>query len=389
MAQGGGQSGGMGGSPMGGGPFGGMYNSTNSTTTQDMMGGGGNNAPMGQTLGQLGLFGMGGQQDGYGGYGGGYNQMPQQGGGQMPQFANQYFQQMQQGPQNFNQGQIPEYASPFFQQMQQMQQQQPQAQLNQLMQGQPNRIANRPNPQQTINKATRPTTVEELYSKYLNRTPEKEGSEYWNKQFGPTIDADEISQFRKAAAPERAANRLPTTVEEMYSRYLDRAPDKRGLKHWNKAFGPSLDADEIALFRKTAAPELAAKREKDNQPTLNNAQQRMAELRDQREQKARQQRKADRLARRKPAPAPAPVQAPTDFSRMGQTGQFGDQGFASTLQNFAGQQYKDYAYNPGDQTFYKGGDKTSQGVGLGQVLQQGRAAGYKMASGGITSLRRR
>jgi hypothetical protein len=128
------------------------------------------------------------------------------------------------------------------------------------------------------------------------------------------------------------------------------------------------------------------------QPTLNRAQQQMAELRDQREQRDRQQRKAaNRLARRKPAPAlaPAPVQAPTDFSRMGQAGQFGDQGFAQTLRDFAGQQYKDYAYNPGDQTFYKGGDKTSQGVGLGQVLQEGRAAGYKMASGGIAALRRR
>jgi hypothetical protein len=74
---------------------------------------------------------------------------------------------------------------------------------------------------------------------------------------------------------------------------------------------------------------------------------------------------------------------------MGQAGQFGDQGFAQTLQNYAGQQYKDYAYNPGDQKFYKAGDKASQGVSLEQVLQQGRAAGYKMAHGGIASLRRR
>jgi hypothetical protein len=103
----------------------------------------------------------------------------------------------------------------------------------------------------------------------------------------------------------------------------------------------------------------------------------------------RQQRRADRLAKRNPAPASAPAPAPVDFSKMSQAGQFGDQGFAQTLRDFAGQQYKDYAYNPGDQTFYKGGDKASQGVGLGQVLQQGRAAGYKMANGGIAALRRK
>ena len=74
---------------------------------------------------------------------------------------------------------------------------------------------------------------------------------------------------------------------------------------------------------------------------------------------------------------------------MGQAGQFGNQGFAQGLQDYASKQYKDYAYNPTNQTFYKGGDKASQGMSLAQMLQQGRAAGYKMASGGITSLRRR
>jgi len=92
-----------------------------------------------------------------------------------------------------------------------------------------------------------------------------------------------------------------------------------------------------------------------------------------------QQRREDRLARRNPV----------DFSQMGQAGQFGTQGFAQGLQDYAGQQYRDYAYNPTNQTFYKGGDKTSQGTTLDQMLQQGRAAGYKMANGGIASLFRK
>jgi len=214
MAGGGGQAGEMGGSPLGGSPLGGAptggmggqstpnmgggYNPTNTTTTQDMMGRGGNNAPMGQTLGQLGLFGMGGQQFGFGPNTNNFG--APQGGGQVPDYANQYFQQMQQQPQqidsrynpmpqqmdgrynpmfqqmddgygnfggynpmpqqmgrgygnfgggygNFgrrqqSRGQIPRYNSPYMQQQpqpQQQQQPQPQqiSQLNQLMQGQP------------------------------------------------------------------------------------------------------------------------------------------------------------------------------------------------------------------------------------------------------------
>ena len=50
----------------------------------------------------------------------------------------------------------------------------------------------------------------------------------------------------------------PTTVEGLYRTYLDRTPEQQGLEHWNKHFGSSVDADEAALFRKSAAPELAA-----------------------------------------------------------------------------------------------------------------------------------
>jgi len=56
-------------------------------------------------------------------------------------------------------------------------------------------------------KAPTPTTVEELYGTYLGRASDKGGSDFWNKQFGSDVDANEISQFRGAAAPELAANR--------------------------------------------------------------------------------------------------------------------------------------------------------------------------------------
>jgi len=88
----------------------------------------------------------------------------------------------------------------------------------------------------------------------------------------PALAAFKLMQAQRAAQPQTpqyastpatggapAANApVPTTVEGLYSTYLDRTPDKGGLEHWNKTFGPSVDASEIAAFRTAAAPELAA-----------------------------------------------------------------------------------------------------------------------------------
>lgn len=158
---GGGQIGGMGASPVGSvagnineqpNMGGGMANSTNSTTTQDMMGRGGNATPFNQRMGQLGLFGMGGQQP-QGGFGVGYPQLQQQnplmqsdGGGfngnngqqQMPAYAQDYMG----GVANRPSGQ-PFLGQPSFEEQLALraanEQAQPQPQqlnqLNQLMQG--------------------------------------------------------------------------------------------------------------------------------------------------------------------------------------------------------------------------------------------------------------
>jgi hypothetical protein len=55
--------------------------------------------------------------------------------------------------------------------------------------------------------APTPTTVEELYGTYLGRTPEKGGLDFWNKHFGPSVDASEVERFKHATIPELAANR--------------------------------------------------------------------------------------------------------------------------------------------------------------------------------------
>lgn len=48
-----------------------------------------------------------------------------------------------------------------------------------------------------------------------------------------------------------------TTVSDLYSQILGRAPDEGGLSYWNNQFGDTVDANELATFKAAAAPELA------------------------------------------------------------------------------------------------------------------------------------
>jgi hypothetical protein len=107
-----------------------------------------------------------------------------------------------------------------------------------------------------------PTTVEGLYGTYLNRAPDKGGLDFWNKHFGSDIDAGEAALFRSSAAPEIAGKLLPvpTTVEGLYNTYLGRTSEKGGSDFWNKLFGPTVEADEANHFRLATLPELAANR---------------------------------------------------------------------------------------------------------------------------------
>jgi hypothetical protein len=52
-----------------------------------------------------------------------------------------------------------------------------------------------------------PTTVEGLYQTYLGRASDKGGLDFWNKHFGPTVDADEVARFKHATIPELAENK--------------------------------------------------------------------------------------------------------------------------------------------------------------------------------------
>ena len=55
-----------------------------------------------------------------------------------------------------------------------------------------------------------PLTVEDLYSKYLNRPAEQAGVDYWKQQFGSDISPTEVKQFLAAGTPELQSRGMNT-----------------------------------------------------------------------------------------------------------------------------------------------------------------------------------
>jgi hypothetical protein len=60
-------------------------------------------------------------------------------------------------------------------------------------------------------------------------------------------------------AQRASANATPNTVTDLYSTVLGRAPDAGGANYWQQQFGDTVDANEMDIFRNSAAPELAAR----------------------------------------------------------------------------------------------------------------------------------
>jgi len=110
-------------------------------------------------------------------------------------------------------------------------------------------------------------TVQDIYQQILNRKADPEGLLYWQNQFGNEVDANELAQFARAAAPEIAqrdaasyAARTPAAdIQALYQQNLGRAADPAGLLYWQNKFGPTVDATEVAEFKAAAAPEIATR----------------------------------------------------------------------------------------------------------------------------------
>jgi len=154
---------------------------------------------------------------------------------------------------------------------------------------------------------TPPQNVEELYTSILGRPSDAGGKEYWQKQFGDTLDANEINAFTQSAnvelanrtAAERqqlapnavngmvsynakpadtggattggeinftsnataanatAAGPAPISagIQSLYQDILYRDPDAGGAAYWQQQFGDTVDETERATFMQAAKPE--------------------------------------------------------------------------------------------------------------------------------------
>ena len=93
-------------------------------------------------------------------------------------------------------------------------------------------------------------SITQAYQQVLGRTPSQQEIDYWTTQFGPDVDATELSTFSVAAQPERAA--APSTypkIREMYLSVLGREPDAAGLKYFYDRFGDTVESDELDIFK--------------------------------------------------------------------------------------------------------------------------------------------
>ena len=136
-------------------------------------------------------------------------------------------------------------------------------------------LANRSAPEQQIlapnlvntgGGAPAAASVSDLYQSILGRAPESEGAAgYWQNQFGSTIDANELAQFKTAAQAEIDARNAGTTggianlattggtsladaqaqVNNMYRNVLGRDADPTGLAFWSNAFASGRPAESV------------------------------------------------------------------------------------------------------------------------------------------------
>ena len=93
-------------------------------------------------------------------------------------------------------------------------------------------------------------TIQQAYDQVLGRKPNQQEIDYWTTQFGPDVDAKELSTFSVAAQPERAAApSIYPKIREMYLSVLGREPDAAGLKYFYDKFGDTVESDELDIFK--------------------------------------------------------------------------------------------------------------------------------------------
>jgi hypothetical protein len=102
-------------------------------------------------------------------------------------------------------------------------------------------------------------TATDMYRDILGREPESlEAQDKWNTAFGDSIDVDEVSHFKNAAAPELIGRTRPD-IANLYKEVLGRAPDLGGASYWANKFGDEVDDNEMASFIQASRPEITAR----------------------------------------------------------------------------------------------------------------------------------
>jgi hypothetical protein len=99
-----------------------------------------------------------------------------------------------------------------------------------------------------------PKSVEDLYKEFAGRGSDPGGLQYWQQQFGDTIDETEAGIFKSAVAEARAQGTEPgdvtqaqanTMVQDMYRNVLNRDAEQSGLNYWSDMIQSSNDPNRI------------------------------------------------------------------------------------------------------------------------------------------------
>ena len=99
-----------------------------------------------------------------------------------------------------------------------------------------------------------PGSIEDLYKTYAGRGSDPSGLQYWQQQFGDTIDPNEVNVFKTAVAEARGLGTEPvdvsrsqanTLVENMYRNVLNRDAEQSGLNYWADMIQTSNDPTKV------------------------------------------------------------------------------------------------------------------------------------------------
>jgi hypothetical protein len=86
------------------------------------------------------------------------------------------------------------------------------------------------------------SAINGAYQQYLGRAPDAEGLQWWQNAAASGAPIDQIV--------DGISHSTEADLNKLYQSVLGRAPDAEGLAFWMKAYGPQMDAAELADWMK-------------------------------------------------------------------------------------------------------------------------------------------